>query len=774
MDRPRILARIQLPVFVTKRDMINYTLAFLLGRAALFESAMPLGLAYLAAFTYSRPQNGMKAFWVAVAAAVGTYSALHGGAAVKYLLAFVLFGLIYTAVSTLTDRRRYYSTGVIATVALAISGIIYAAQQGLALYDLLMLGVECAACLLAASVIRGSVSVLYAAPEGRAVSKEDLAGLCVAAAGAVLGFTHLYIGAISLGSAFSILFMMVLSIAGGVMAGATGGIGIGVLCALSSFDMSGIVGIYGFCGLVSGILGRYRRAGVILGFFLASRLVSFYYGGYVADPFSLPELLIATVLLCLIPNSVLTELKLLVYNSRYENTAAQKSMDVVSKKIESVADALSGLAELFRSTLAPVPPNLGDISTLYDLAADKVCKRCGLKYICWSKEFLGTRDALNKLAATLVREKKVGLEDVPKEFASKCIKLPVFVNELNRIYHQYNVDKQEQDRLDEGRGLIAAQLQGVSEIVGGIAQDMEADASFEPAFESRIYAQLEAAGLRCTDVTVSRSADGRSVITVRLRGCPPDDETAQELVRQAAAHVMGRSMRMVSTSSPARGKCVMRLCETENFTVSCYSVSTARSGEQTCGDSVSCGYISGNRYAMILSDGMGCGRMAAKQSSDAVALLRQFLNAGFGVRTSVGMINSALMLGGSESFATIDAAVMDLQTGEMELIKAGANAGYIKGKGFVRRVLSDTLPIGIIKDTDVSVTTYKAQDGDMVILLSDGVHNANDDWFEQFISNLHEDDPQVLAQLLIDESLRQKNGKIEDDMTVIAAKIMKQ
>ena len=132
MDRPRILARIQLPVFVTKRDMINYTLAFLLGRAALFESAMPLGLAYLAAFTYSRPQNGMKAFWVAVAAAVGTYSALHGGAAVKYLLAFVLFGLIYTAVSTLTDRRRYYSTGVIATVALAISGIIYAAQQGLA------------------------------------------------------------------------------------------------------------------------------------------------------------------------------------------------------------------------------------------------------------------------------------------------------------------------------------------------------------------------------------------------------------------------------------------------------------------------------------------------------------------------------------------------------------------------------------------------------------------------------------------------------------------
>ena len=149
---------------------------------------------------------------------------------------------------------------------------------------------------------------------------------------------------------------------------------------------------------------------MILGFFLASRLVSFYYGGYVADPFSLPELLIATVLLCLIPNSVLTAAAAARLTTAAMRIPRRRSpWTSSSKKIESVADALSGLAELFRSlTLAPVPPNLGDISTLYDLAADKVCKRCGLKYICWSKEFLGTRDALNKLAATLVREKRWG------------------------------------------------------------------------------------------------------------------------------------------------------------------------------------------------------------------------------------------------------------------------------------------------------------------------------------------------------------------------------
>ena len=79
------------------------------------------------------------------------------------------------------------------------------------------------------------------------------------------------------------------------------------------------------------------------------------------------------------------------------------------------------------------------------------------------------------------------------------------------------------------------------------------------------------------------------------------------------------------------------------------------------------------------------------------------------------------------------------------------------------------MPIGIIDDVDADAGDYYAQTDDIIIMISDGIHNAADNWFEDYIVNMHEETPEIIAQLLYDEAQRKK--KQEDDMTIAVAKI---
>ena len=168
---------------------------------------------------------------------------------------------------------------------------------------------------------------------------------------------------------------------------------------------------------------------------------------------------------------------------------------------------------------------------------------------------------------------------------------------------------------------------------------------------------------------------------------------------------------------------------------------------------------------------MGSGKNAAKISKTAIELLQQFLNAGFEKSNSVNMIGSAIMLGNSETFTTIDAVTVDLYTGQTEFIKAGANTSYVKTAKSVRKLSSTSLPVGIIDDVDIDTSSYCAKDGDIIVLISDGIQSAADDWFEQYLLNMHEDNPDIISALLLDEAVR--NKKQDDDMTVAVIKITK-
>ena len=71
-----------------------------------------------------------------------------------------------------------------------------------------------------------------------------------------------------------------------------------------------------------------------------------------------------------------------------------------------------------------------------------------------------------------------------------------------------------------------------------------------------------------------------------------------------------------------------------------------REKEKVSGDNYICRQEDGGKFVMCLSDGMGSGMDACRESEIVVELLEQFLESGFSQEAAARMVNSALVLNG--------------------------------------------------------------------------------------------------------------------------------
>ena len=158
-------------------------------------------------------------------------------------------------------------------------------------------------------------------------------------------------------------------------------------------------------------------------------------------------------------------------------------------------------------------------------------------------------------------------------------------------------------------------------------------------------------------------------------------------------------------------------------------------------------------------------------------MLEQFLEAGFKIETAIRMINSNLVLKPEkQAFSTIDMGTINLYTAMCEFVKIGAASTFIKRNNWVETISSTTLPIGMLKVVDYDSVTKKLYEGDIIIMVSDGVLDClNEDnkeaYMEKLIMNIQSNNPQEIANRILDHALSQSNYIPMDDITVITAGI---
>jgi len=224
--------------------------------------------------------------------------------------------------------------------------------------------------------------------------------------------------------------------------------------------------------------------------------------------------------------------------------------------------------------------------------------------------------------------------------------------------------------------------------------------------------------------------------------------------------------------------------------VECGFYQHAKSKERSCGDYYD-SFVDGKGYAyIILSDGMGSGSRARIDSAFACGMLVKLLRAGIGLNSAIEVINNALLVKSSdESFATLDICKIDLYTGKTKLYKAGAAASYVRCNKRVVKSRGTGLPVGIGHKAVYETQSFTIGNADMVIMASDGVQ-LNEKWLEHKldaamlnkVADLDETAKELataarftvdLSDMESDEAFARKASAREDDVSVIAVKLVK-
>ena len=163
--------------------------------------------------------------------------------------------------------------------------------------------------------------------------------------------------------------------------------------------------------------------------------------------------------------------------------------------------------------------------------------------------------------------------------------------------------------------------------------------------------------------------------------------------------------------------------------------------EILCGDKVEL-LQTADSNIMILADGMGSGEAAHREAAMTARLLRQFLEAGIQPGPALKTLNAAMKLRGETQggFSTVDLALMQRQSGCVELYKCGAAPSYLKRGGSVRRFCSDAPPTGLSSSPlPPDQVHIPVQAGDYLVLISDGIADQScDEWLLNLLAGWNE------------------------------------
>ncbi len=334
-------------------------------------------------------------------------------------------------------------------------------------------------------------------------------------------------------------------------------------------------------------------------------------------------------------------------------------------------------------------------------------------------------------------------------------------------------------RMDEQRVAVATQLTEISEIMEGAirrAYDTKEDTSLERQLKRLLYKR----GILLKKVYVYDNEEQRKEVylTIRTRKkcCISNKDAAECLSEALGSPMMPSHEARAFVRNEYTSTCFV---EKTNFEV-VYGVERCVGDyQQISGDSFSFMQKEEGQFLASLSDGMGTGLNAYQESEKVVDLLEQFLEAGFSKETAVKMINSALVLRDQgKTFSTIDISSIDLYSGVCEFLKIGAATSFIKRGNWVEAITSTSLPAGVFQQTDYEKTCRKLYDGDMVIMVTDGVLDVlpvehQEKMMKDIILEHQTNNPKELADYILSRVRQYKSGRFLDDMTVLVMGIWK-
>ena len=197
----------------------------------------------------------------------------------------------------------------------------------------------------------------------------------------------------------------------------------------------------------------------------------------------------------------------------------------------------------------------------------------------------------------------------------------------------------------------------------------------------------------------------------------------------------------------------------------------AAAGQTVSGDAGAVERLPGGRALILLADGMGTGEKARRLSERTVREARAVLRGRMGDRIAFRAINR-LSDGGENAFSTLDACVIDLNSGLARFYKCGSENSWVTRGNRLLRVRASSLPLGALPEAPPSVKSVRLQPGDTVILATDGLVSAlgGEEATEKLIRALMDRSPAEIGSRMM-KLAENRPGTRSDDQSICCARL---
>lgn len=778
LDLQSILAgsAIYLNSLLTLDRLLPAVLIVFMSRAFILGELLPFVYACLAAFGH---RDRTRSVLLAVCAGIGLLTVLQGlslGSALITIL--VLLGVINYI--KMPAEKTWWGLPLLSiaviflskTLIMFFTGISFY-QEMIIIFEALISGVLTFVFLVAADSLRQHKPLAT-------FSFEDIAAFMILGVGVIMGLNDVHLGGLSIAAILCRLGILIAAFLWGSGGGTMVGVMAGIIPSISSSIFAQSLGIYAISGLLAGLFRNFGRLGVIIGYMLGTLALSMFISETQATILGMWETGIACLIFLLLPASLKEKLPIQslgpIRNLKEKDLNMNFGIkDTARNRIEHLAGVFDELSSTFmeETRIRYQAEDSAYLAYLYDEISANFCSSCSRHEDCWGRNCYTTSQEILDIFSIAESSGEVNYEECPVSFRRRCIYGREMLGAINHLFDNLRINEYWLGRLQESRNLVSRQLQGISQVMKNLAQKVDVSTELDLELRESLLRDLKKRGLDIKDLNPVRSGGQQLYINTIMSACG-DGHTCEYQVGPVISGLLGEKMEICEKKCPritGRGQCEFTLTRAFNYRVNSGAAQVGK--EQVCGDSFTIATLKEGKELIALSDGMGVGEKACSESQAAVRLLENLLSTGFDQETSLQTINSVLLLRStSESFATLDMLMIDLYTAELDVIKVGSAPSFVKRGKKVGVITSNSVPVGILDNLEVISEKRALYPRDILVMVSDGVLEASRDvggefWIQEFLSDVDEKDPQILAEMIINKALSLCHGQPADDMTVI-------
>ena len=779
----------------SKENLVIYIVAFMLSFVSLGGEFSIFSISMLGAcLAFSIPALG-----ILVVSLLGNLLKFGVGGAVEYLLtALVMIATLFIIKPRYNEQERNekIKIGKNVFISCLLIGLIKILMATFTIYDVLSAITLSIIGLVFYKIFVNSLVVVQEFYKNRAFSIEEVIGASLLFAIALGAFGDANIYGFNITNVFSILIVMILGWKNGILVGTTSGVTIGVTLGVISNNEPIMIAAYAISGMVAGILNRFGKIGVVVGFTLGNIILAYVSNGYTVELIHFKEILVASIGLLLVPKNLQIDLEEFIGNSKFLPSSGGRALNKskeVAESLNNVSKAIDKIAVTYRNEevsendidneqdenkkifISELLNNLESYkdNMLYDDIADvdgKIIDEI-FKFLI-DKQEITRKDLLEIFADN--NSYIIGFDDkdISKKLEENIMQI---VRTINLSYKVAKSDFIWKKKIEQNKKNVHKQLEGVSKAIESMAKGLEKDIENEENFikeKQEIITLLEQKEIEIQDIVIKK--EGRYLVEIYLK---ENIETAKiDVIAKILTKILGE--KIVQNQETSIGKKLDFLSD-DKYVMAIGMANKTKTKSEVSGDNTLTIRLKDGKYLVAISDGMGSGKEANKSSNEALNLLENLLLSGFDKNISLDLINNALINQNKESFASLDIAIVDLYQANVEFIKSGACPTYIKQGKKVQMVKSNSLPTGIVEESKIQTFDKDIKQGEIIVLCSDGILDSNVEyknkelWVKYLLEDIETTNTRKIANLILEEAVDNNYGVAKDDMSVIVCKFRK-